>query len=131
MSLTRPVKIFIGLTTAWVVLYPFLFIVLWLVWVLGIGGIAAAGPALEPAESPFPTMMAFFFFGFFPLHCLTMLAQFGLTVFYIIHMSKTNLTGKAFPVVLGIGTFFLPYLAMPVYYYAYIWSDPPPAWALQ
>ena len=39
MTLTRPIKIFIGLTTGWVVLYPLLFIVLWLVWVLGIGGI--------------------------------------------------------------------------------------------
>ena len=41
---------------------------------------------------------------------------------------QLNKTAK---VLVGLGIFFLPFIAMPVYFYIYIWLETPPKWALQ
>lgn len=33
-------------------------------------------------------------------------------------------------VALGIGAFYMPYLALPIYYLIYIWPESSPEWAL-
>jgi hypothetical protein len=72
-----------------------------------------------------------FFFAIFPLHCVTILIQLALLVFYIIHLLKNTAPSEVTRVILGVGMFLLPYVAMPVYYILYIWLDQPPAWAIE
>jgi hypothetical protein len=50
--------------------------------------------------------------------------------FYLFHIIKNDTASEIIRVVLGIGVFMLPYIAMPVSYYLYIWQEEPPDWAL-
>ena len=99
--------------TAWPILYMFLFIV------VGFGftvlGIFSGGHFSEP---PILVMIIF------PLHFLTMLEMMGLMVIYIVHLFKTDRVPQdkkaLWAVVLLLGNV----LAMPVYWYFYIWKEP-------
>ena len=42
---------------------------------------------------------------------------------------RNTTASESIRIILGIGVFFLPFIAMPVYYYLYIWRDQPPSWA--
>ena len=123
MILNKPVKILIGLGTAWFAIYPFLFFAVWLSMVLGMGFLP------QGAEGEFPLFMVPFF-AIFPLHCLTILLQFVLMAFYLVHVIKNTNASETVRIILGIGCFFLPFIAMPIYYYLYIWREEPPEWAV-
>ncbi len=82
------------------------------------------------SSTEFPIFMLPFF-AIFPLHLLTILLQFVLMAFYLIHVIKNSKAADTVKIILGIGCFFMPFIAMPVYYYIYIWLEAPPAWALQ
>ncbi len=122
MQLNKPIKILIGLGTLWIVLYPILFIAVWLTMFI---------PFILSANNT-ETSTPFFmgpFFALFPLQCFTILLQFGLMAFYLIHVIKNTKASETIRIILGIGSFFLPYIALPVYYYLFIWRETPPAWA--
>ena len=53
----------------------------------------------------------------------------GLTAFYLIHVIKNDLAIEAVRVILGVGVFYLPFFAIPLYYLIYIWPDETPKWA--
>jgi hypothetical protein len=57
--------------------------------------------------------------------------QFVLIPFYLIHVIKNVTASETFRILLGVGLFFLPFVAMPAYYYLYIWLDQPPVWAIE
>jgi hypothetical protein len=130
MTLSKPWKITVGLATLWLVLYPLLFFAVWLIMFIGmpISGIIASS-----AEGNLPMFIAPFFmlpfFCIFPLHFLTIFIALGLMAFYLIHVIKNTKANDTVRIILGVGCFFMPFIAMPVYYYAYIWHDEPPAWA--
>jgi hypothetical protein len=126
MKLSRPLRIAIGFATVWQALYPLLFFAVWLSMVLGMVGFGLA-PVAAPEEG-FP-MFLVAFLAIFPLHCLTMLLQIGLLGFYLVHVIKNTVASEAVRIILGVGLFLMPFVAMPVYYYLYIWSDEPPEWA--
>lgn len=125
MKLGKPIKLLIGLGTVWVAIYPLLFLAAWLSMVIGMGWTAWASRG-EPSAPPF--FMTFF--AIFPLHCLTIFMQLALEVFYLIHVIKNTTAAETPRIILGVGTFFMPFVAMPVYYYLYIWLNQPPEWAL-
>jgi hypothetical protein len=83
----------------------------------------------QGAEDGFPLFMVPFF-AIFPLHCLTILLQFVLMAFYLVHVIKNTNASETVRIILGIGCFFLPFIAMPIYYYLYIWREEPPEWAV-
>ena len=127
MNISKPVKILIGLGTLWYMIYPFIFI----------GGIFLSmgllsflthgdyGPNSELRFGPFP------FFGLiFPLHFCTIFLGMGLLVFYLIHVIKNTKADETIRIILGVGNFFMPFIAMPIYYYLYIWLENPPEWAV-
>ncbi|MDH3943625.1 MAG: hypothetical protein OEV06_06000 [Anaerolineae bacterium] len=66
----------------------------------------------------------------FPLMMLIGFLQFGLMIFYIAHIVKNKPAAELLLIILAVGTYIMPYLAMPVYYFIYIWPDDPPDWAL-
>lgn len=128
MTLNKPVKILVGLGTLWFTVYPLLFIAVWLFSFVGMG-FFSFGAASSNAG---PESMPFFMFPFlliFPIHFCTIFLGFILMAFYLIHVIKNTKADETVRIILGIGTFFMPFIAMPIYYYAYIWLDEPPVWA--
>ncbi len=124
MQINKTVKILVGLGTLWFSIYPFLFFAVWLSMFTGMG-VSFDAPVQEPSALMFP------FFAIFPLHCFTMLLQFVLMAFYLIHVIKNTKASETVRIILGLGCFFMPFIAMPIYYYIYIWLETPPAWAIQ
>jgi outer membrane protein assembly factor BamB len=122
VTLSKPVKMLVGVGTVWIVLYPFLFLA---VWFSMMAGFMSSGSLEGP-----PLFLMSLFPAIFPLHCVTMIMQLALMAFYLFHVIKNIAASDVLRVVLGIGTFFMPYIAMPVYYYLYIWREQPPEWAL-
>jgi len=121
MTLGKPVKILVGVGTVWIILYPLLFLATWLSMMTGFISASSA----EPPSFLFSLIPAIF-----PVHCLTLIVQLALMAFYLYHVIKNTTTSEVLRVVLGIGTFFIPYIAMPLYYYLCIWREQPPTWAL-
>lgn len=129
MTITKPYRILIGLATIWYTLYPLLFMAVWFLMFFGMGFmplIASRGDIPNPEAIPF---FGFPFFAIFPLHFCTIFIGFGLMVFYLIHVIKNTKADETVRVILGVGNFILPFIAMPVYFYLYIWMENPPAWA--
>lgn len=125
MQLNKPLKILVGLGTLWLSIYPLLFLAVWLFMAMGMGFFVNAPSQTEPPFFILP------FFAIFPLHCLTILLQFVLMAFYLIHVIKNTKADETVKIILGVGCFFIPFIAMPVYFYVYIWLDTPPTWALR
>jgi hypothetical protein len=123
MQLNRTIKILVGLGTAWHTLYPLLFFAFILLSILGMG-FTSSGSSEPPPFFIIP------FFAIFPLHCLTILLGFGLTTFYLIHILKNTIAAETVRILLGVGLFFLSFIAMPLYYYLFIWREQPPDWAI-
>ncbi len=126
MRLSKPLKIIIGLLTAWVVIAPFLYVGLWFIFVFGMASVDSSrqlNPNLYPAVS------LAFFIPFIVVMCSSIL-QLGLQAFYLIHIILNKTGGDVIRVVLGVGIFMLGFIAMPVYYFTFILPDNPPQWAL-
>jgi hypothetical protein len=124
MKISQPIKIIIGLTTAWFTLYPFVFFAFWLAMASSMFFLPSG------ARNEFP-LFGSPFFAIFPLHCLTILLGFILDAVYLIHMIKNTAGSDTIRIILAIGIVMIPFIAMPLYYYLYIWLDEPPAWAKQ
>ncbi len=126
MKLNKPLKIIIGLLTAWVVIAPFLYIAIWFTFVFGMASFenqARVNPNL------FPAFTAAFFIPFILIMCSS-IVQLGLQAFYIVHIILNKTGGDVIRAVLGVGMFILAIIAMPVYYFVFILPENPPQWAL-
>ncbi len=124
MKISRPIKIVLGLATAWLALYPLVFIAVWLSLVSSMFFLSSA-----PRNNlPFFSVP---FFAIFPLHCVTILLGFILDAVYLTHVIKNTAGSDTIRIILAFGIYVLPFIAMPVYYYLYIWRDDPPSWAKQ
>jgi uncharacterized BrkB/YihY/UPF0761 family membrane protein len=51
------------------------------------------------------------------------LVQFGLKIFYIIHEIKNKALTDNFRILFVLGTFLLSFVAMPIYFFAYLRKD--------
>lgn len=121
MKLNKSIKLLVGGGTFWLLFYPLLFIVIWF--------LAIPGFMFSPSpESPFSMFSMFDLI--FPVHCLTAIMQLVLMGFYLFHIIKNTLVSDTIRAIFGVGIFFMPFIAMPVYYYFFIWIDSPPKWAL-
>ncbi len=59
----------------------------------------------------------------FPLHLLTMLLIMGLTVFYIVNVFRNDRVDKDKKVLWAVVIFMGNMIAMPIYWYLYIWRE--------
>ena len=129
MNISKPFKILVGIGTLWFAIYPLIFIALWFMMAVGMGFFPLM-QGVQNSPNPEGPFMIFPFFGvIFPIHFCTIFLGFGLMVFYLIHVIKNTKADETIRIILGVGTFFLSFIAMPIYYYLYIWLDNPPAWA--
>ena len=63
------------------------------------------------------------FFAIFPIHILTMLLMFALTAFYIVNVFRNERVNKDTKVLWAIVIFMGSIIAMPIYWYLYIWPE--------
>lgn len=126
MKLNKAWKIIIGLLTAGNIVAPFTYIAFSFAMV---GQFVFMGdPSYIPEEEMFRMMRPFFYI--FPIMMLASFLQLGLSVFYLIHIILNKEGTDLLRILLGIGAFLMPYLAMPFYYFVYILPENPPEWAL-
>ena len=111
--MTRGKAITLAVFTAWPILYMALFMCALFVMIMSdfAGGSHAARPST--------TMMIIF-----PLHLLTMLEIFVLLVIYIVHVFKTERIAQDKKALWAVVLFLGNMIAMPIYWYLYIWSAP-------
>ncbi|OGO29061.1 MAG: hypothetical protein A2136_09315 [Chloroflexi bacterium RBG_16_54_11] len=124
MRLSKPVKVIIGVFTAWELISPFLYFALWFFFMSSI--FYSAETNTPPEDYIFPIFFLPFMFLIF---CNSFL-QLGLRFFYLSHIILNKTANDIIRVVLGISIFIFSPIAMPIYYFIFIWPEKPPTWAL-
>ncbi len=115
--MSKTIKLLLGLVTIW----PFAYLILFFITIFSLvffsrGAETAGGP---------PPLIALIF----PLHLLTMLVIMALTVFYMVNVFRNERVVKDQKVLWAVVLFLGNVLAMPIYWYLYIWKDGQPAGA--
>lgn len=125
MKLNKAWKIIVGLASLWVVIYPFLYMI----------GIFAFIPLfITLEESGNTSELPLLFLGFMLLVLFMVFSSFlqiAVSGFYLAHIIKNKKGLDVLRIILGIGAFYLPYVALPVYYFIYIWQENYPDWAIE
>jgi hypothetical protein len=111
--MSRAQKITLAVFTAW----PFLYMVIFVCAVFGMMMLAFSGGG-DSAGPPRIMMIIF------PVHFLTMLEIFALLIFYIVHVFKTDRVPHDKKALWAVVLFLGNMIAMPVYWYLYIWKEP-------
>jgi hypothetical protein len=121
--MNNALKIILGLLTAWIVVFPLLTFLAYFGFIYSIILQASQSKYYEPAFPPLFLLIMIF------VMCSAFL-QVGLQGFYIVHNIVNKTGSDVLRAVLGLGIFFLPFIALPVYYFIYILPKTPPNWAL-
>lgn len=120
MTFTKPIKILIGVLTLLIILVPFVIIPLMWGFSMLTGLMLAAQPEQTEVSLAFAVMMIAM-----PLFMLYPFVQLGLQAVYIIHEVKNKVLTDTPRILFILGTYFMPFIALPVYYVMYIWRDAP------
>ena len=128
MTLGKPAKILIGIATFWYALYLLLTLVgIILFFGYLLVSLMTGGGSITNLPSLLREILSLEFM--LPVHVCSLLLEVGLLIFYLIHTIKNTKASDAMRIALGLGHLFLPFVAMPIYYYLYIWRETPPEWA--
>ena len=128
MTLGKPVRILVGIATLWYGLYLLLTLV-------GIGlffgyvalALLEGGESISNLGNLFKQILSLEFM--VPIHVCSLFLEVGLLIFYLVHTIQNTKASDSMRIVLGLGHLFLPFVAMPIYYYLYLWRESPPEWA--
>lgn len=128
MTLSKPVRIFVGIATFWYAFYLLLTIVS-IVILLGyvLTALLAGGESVSQLRTLLLQILSLEFM--LPLHVCSLFLEVGLLIFYLVHTIKNTKANDAMRIALGLGHVFFPFVAMPIYYWLYIWRETPPDWA--
>ena len=111
--MSKTAKLLLGLATFWPAAYMILFFVFIFSAILfGGGAVEGSGP---------PTAFVLIF----ALHLFTMLVITGLTIFYIVNVFKNARVDKDKKALWAVVLFLGNIVAMPIYWYLYIWKPVP------
>jgi hypothetical protein len=124
MKYSRNAKIFVGIATLLMALFPFL------VLLMAFLPIFLTFPAMLNNVEPDPTFLAPMFLIFPVMICFSFLFL-GMQVFYVIEIIKNRKGSELIRILVAIGLYLLPYFAMPIYFFIYILPETPPDWALE
>lgn len=118
-------KILLGVGSALYLIIPLLAFISWLV----------AFPVIMISSNinggdPPAGFFAFFGLFMFSILCANLL-HFILVPVYIVLILQNQRAQDVLRILLGIGLFFMPFIAVPAYYLIYVLPAQPPAWALQ
>ena len=128
MVLSKPVKALVGIATFWYSLY-LLLTILGIIVLFGyvFAAFLAGGEAIVNLRGLFTQIISFEFM--LPIHFCSLFLEVGLLIFYLVHTIKNTKASDTMRITLGLGHLFLPFVAMPIYYYLYMWRQSPPPWA--
>lgn len=106
-------KILLGLATLW----PFVYVVFFFIFVFAsiLFMPSSGGQELGPPVS---------FMILFLMHFLTMLLILALTVIYMVNVFRNDRVDKDKKVLWAVVLFMGSMIAMPIYWYLYIWKEP-------
>jgi hypothetical protein len=115
MRVSRPVAVLIGAFTLWPILYMFIFFGVFMS-----GFFTRSDPSTQPDAGfhSFQLLMA--------LHLGTMLLMMALLTFYIVHVFKNSAISGDKRTLWAVVLFFGNIIAMPVYWFLYVWREPTP-----
>ena len=125
MNISKSAKILIGFLTAFAVLFPFVIMPIVMMFFVFSSGFPFFDPQSVPNSDDIQKTMLPFMLVFYPLMMCFSFVQLGLQIFYIIHEIKNKALTDTFRILFAIGTFLLPFVAMPIYFFAYLWKDSP------
>jgi len=120
MILTKPIKILIGVLTLLLILVPF--VIIPLMW--GFAMLNGLVLAAETEKYEVLLMVLVMFFAM-PLFMLYLFVQLVLQVFYIIHEVKNKFLTDTPRILFILGSCFMPYIGLPLYFVMHIWRDGP------
>ncbi len=123
MTLSRPQKIVLGALSLWPILHFFVFFGFFVLMFAASVGTAALGPR----GNALPAALAGGFALVFLLHFATLALTFGLTVFYIVYLFKTDRVRQDKKALWAVVLFLGNVIAMPVFFYLYVWPEQMPA----
>lgn len=126
MNLSKTQKILLGIATLWVSIVPFVAMLGW--FAVAILGIIQAETTHNADDPILIWVAAPIFFGIF--FC-SMVLYIPLLVFYIIHLIRNRNSSDTLRMVMGVGLWLLPFVAMPVYFFTCIFPPAPPDWVLK
>ena len=107
-----PTKILLGLASLW----PFVYMVIFFIFILSSFLFLSAPGNQEFGPISFTII--------FLLHLLTMIWIMALTIFYIVDVFRNNRVDKDKKVLWAVVLFMGNIIAMPIYWYLYIWKEP-------
>ena len=110
----KPTKVLLGLATLWPFFYLILFFAVIFSTVVFMPGSGEPGP---------PPLIALIL----PLHLFTMLAGMALMVFYIVNVFRNDRVDTDKKALWAVVLFMGNMIAMPIYWYLYVWREPPAA----
>ncbi len=122
MKLSLTQKRILGAATLWMLVYPFVFLVLWF---------AMFAAMLTMIDSRGDPPIAFFaiLICSMPITFFTVFLNLVLMGIYWAHIIKNNTTADVWRIIFGICIFLFAYFAMPIYFYFFVWRDETPTWA--
>jgi hypothetical protein len=123
MNISKPVKILIGCLTVFAILFPFVIMPAVMMFFVSTSGFLFFDPQSVTSPSDFQKTMFPMMAVFYPLMMCFSLVQLGLQIFYVVHEIKNKALNDTYRILFVIGTFFLPYVAMPIYFFVYLWKD--------
>jgi hypothetical protein len=128
MNVSKPVKYLLGFATFWYTIY----LLLTIIGILGFFGYVFIS-LIQGGESVSDLQLllrgALSLEAMLPIHLCSLVLEVSLLIFYLIHTIKNTKASDAMRIALGLGHLFLPFVAMPIYYYLYVWREKPPEWA--
>jgi energy-coupling factor transporter transmembrane protein EcfT len=113
--MSKTTKLLLGGAT----LLPFLYMIFFFIVIFSFILFNSQGEA-SPEPGP-PALLLLIF----PLHMLAMMLVFGLTIFYIINVFRNERVEKDKKALWAVVIFLGNMIAMPIYWYLYIWKETP------
>jgi len=122
VNLSTGGKVLLGAATLW----PFAYMIFFFLFVLSRMFTAGMGGSMGGPSGPGGAFLTVF-----AMHFLTMLIMLGLTVFYIVYVFRSDRVAQDKKALWAVVIFLGNMIAMPIFFYLYIWRDPeiPPAGA--
>lgn len=114
---TRSGRLWLGIATVWPLLYLFLFVGGFMVMML-----IAAPPGRPPPAEP-PTWIFGPVAGMMAMHCLTIAGTLALMVVYVISVVNNPKLDQTLRIVWILLVLFFSMLALPPYWFLYVWRD--------
>ncbi len=123
MKLSRSTRIFVGVLTGIEILFPFVVMpaLIMIPMFMSLSRISSPTDVPTPAQmmqTILPAMAVFYPF----MMCFSSI-QLGLMIFYVVHEIKNNALSENSKILFVLGTFFLPYIGMTVYFIMHLWKE--------